>query len=228
VDGVGAVDRLTTYRPPAGGRFRLLVAATVAVGAGLAVPLPAGVAAAQSGEVDLVTLSGIDLAQPLVVRAAEQPELCAALYDEVGWLVGRDGDAAEPDPDTLGPQYTLVVNVEDEARHRFHLFPLAQGGPRAFRPVEQPGDRTAEEGWFYGRLSMPDTLRSAGAPLTGDPATGGGGGGQLPAPGESEPPDPNLLGFLDEWRQGMLLTAAGTVAVVAGLAGVAYLIRRTV
>jgi hypothetical protein len=229
VDGVGAVDRLTTDRLAAVAGFRLLTAAAAAVAAALAVPLAAAGAAAQSSEVDLVTVSGVDLAEPLIVRATERPQACAALYGEVDWLVGRDGDAAEPEPDTLGPQYALVVHVEGEARHRFNLFPLAEGGPRAFRPVEQPGDRTAEEGWFYGRLSMPETLRSVGAPLTGDPATGGGtGGGQPPTSDQSSPPDSNLLGFLDEWRNGMLLTVLVTVAVVAGLAGVAYLIRRTV
>lgn len=190
----------------------------------------AGPAMAQA-VADRITVTGIDLAAPVEVVAADQPELCAALHQEVGWLVERDGDSPEPEPDQLGPQYTLVVYIEGEPRHRFHLYPLAEGGPRAFRPVEQPGDRTTDEGWFYGRLSMPDTLRAAGAPLTGDPATGTGGrgaGGGPPVVEESEPPDTSPLAFLDQWRQGMLLAAALTVVVAAGLGGSAYLIRRKV
>lgn len=209
-----------------------LLAAGTAGLAGLvaaAVLTVAGPAMAQA-VADRVTLTGIDLAEPVEVVAAEQPELCAALHQEVGWLVERDGDSAEPEPDALGPQYTMVVHIDGEPRHRFHLYPLAQGGPRAFRPVEQPGDRTVDEGWFYGRLSLPDTLRAAGAPLTGDPSGGGrgAGGAAPPVVEESEPPDASPLAFLDQWRQGMLLTAAITVLVAAGLGGSAYLIRRKV
>lgn len=209
----------------------LLTAGTAGL-AGLvaaAVLTVAGPAVAQT-VADRVTVTGIDLAEPIEVVATEQPGLCVALHREVGWLVDRDGDSPEPEPDALGPQYTLVVSIDGVPRHRFHLYPLAQGGPRAFRPVEQPGDRTADEGWFYGRLSMPDTLRAAGAPLTGDPATGGrgAGGGAPPVVEPSEPPDSGPLGFLDQWRRGMLLTAGITVAVAAGLGGSAYLIRRKV
>jgi len=217
--------------------IRLAAASTafLAAAAGLAAGFAAGLAGAapawaQASAVDQITITGIDLSEPLEVRADDRPELCARLRSEVAWLVGRRGDAPEPEPDALGPQYTLVVHVEGQPRHRFHLYPLASGGPRAFRPVEQPGDRTANEGWFFGRLSMPDSLAAAGVPLTGDPAAPGGGtgGGSGPTPGQSEPPDASVLGFLEVWRQGMLLTGAAVVTIVAGLAGIAYLIRRKV
>lgn len=232
MDGVGAVDRRRSYRPAAARAYRRLVGHLAAVGTvvvGVALLLPAGPAAGQP-EVNLVTVSGIDLAAPLAVSAEEQPELCATLYAEVSWLIGEDGTASEPEPETLGPQYVLVAHQDGEPRHRFHLYPLAEGGPRVFRPVEQPGDRTVDEGWFFGRLSLPESLGTAGAPLTGvPPVTGGGtGGGQRPPVDQSEPPDPNVLAALDEWRQGMLLAAGVTVIVVAGLAGAAYLIRRKV
>ncbi|MPZ26219.1 MAG: hypothetical protein GEV12_07135 [Micromonosporaceae bacterium] len=226
------MERLTAGRPPVRRVLTLLGAgaagATSLVAA--AVLTVAGPAVAQA-VADRVTITGIDLAEPLEVVAAEQPELCAALHQEVDWLIEPDGDSPEPELDALGPQYTLVVHIDGVPRHRFHLYPLAEGGPRAFRPVEQPGDRTIDEGWFYGRLSMPDTLRAAGAPLTGDPATGGGGAGAgqpPPAVEESEQPDTSPLGFLDQWRQGMLLTAAIIVATAAGLGGSAYLIRRKI
>jgi hypothetical protein len=206
----------------AGGGFALLGAATVVTG-----PAPA---LAADEELEHITVTGIDIAEELVIRAEERPELCASLYSEVDWLVGRKGDTREPeDPETLGAQYTLVVHIDGEPRHRFHLYPLAEGGPKAFRPAEQPGDRTVKEAWFHGRLSMPRTLGAAGVPLTGDPVPlGGGAGGGEPAPEETEEPERSAFAFLDEWREGMLLTGAVVVAIVAGLGGVSFLIRRRV
>jgi hypothetical protein len=225
-----AGHRPTNGHRPRPGRFAAGGLVLAAVTAGLAVALLAGAPAAAQAGADQVTITGIDLAEPLEVLAEQQPELFAALHREVSFLVNRDGEADEPEPETLGPQYTLVLHVEGEPRHRFHLYPLAEGGPRAFRPVEQPGDRTAKEGWFYGRLSQPDTLARAGVPLTGDPPSAGGGtgGGGGPTPAESAEPDPSAFGFLAEWRQGMLLTGAAVVAIVIGLGGTAYLIRRKV
>lgn len=215
--------RWIMFRLLAGGALGLLGAATVAAGAAPALAL------AQEG-LEQVTITGNGIPEQLVVRAEERPELCASLWSEVDWLVSRAGDTREPeDPATLGTQYTMVVHVDGEARHRLHLYPLAEGGPKAFRPAEQPGDRTVREAWFNARLSMPQTLSAAGVPLTGSPLppAGGGGGGQ-PAPEATEQPPTSSFGFIDEWRTGMLLTSAVVVTIVAGLGGVAYLIRRRV
>jgi hypothetical protein len=198
---------------------------------GMATVVAGGAAAWAEGEAEQITITSIDLSEELVVRAEDRPELCASLFSEVDWLVNRDGDAREPeDPDALGIQYTMVVYLDGEARHRFHLYPLAEGGPKAFRPAEQPGERTVDEGWFHGRLSMPRTLSAAGVPLTGVPVprSGGAGGGE-PAPEQSvEPTEQPALAFLDEWRDGMLLTGAVVVAIVLGLGGLSFLIRRKV
>jgi hypothetical protein len=211
----------------AGGGFAALGAAAVAaaVAAG-----PAPAFAFAQDELEQVTITGNGIPEELVVRAEDRPELCASLWSEVDWLVRRRADAREPeDPETLGTQYTLVVHIDGEPRHRFHLYPLAEGGPKAFRPAEQPGDRNVAEGWFHGRLSMPKTLSSAGVPLSGSPLPpeGGAGGGE-PAPEQSEEPPTAAFGFLDEWRRGMLLTGAAVVTIVLGLGGIAYLIRRRV
>lgn len=192
------------------------LAVTAAVFAG---PAPAAAAGA-----DHVTVTGIGLAEPLEVSAQEEPERCAALYREVSWLVGAEPDADDPDPDTLGPQYTLVAHVDGEPRHRFHLYPLAEGGPRVFRPTEQPGDRATDEGWFHGRLGMPEALVAAGVPVSDDPSSGTGGGGLVPE--GTAAPDRGIFGFVEDWREGMVLTVAVTIAIVVGLAGVALLIRR--
>jgi hypothetical protein len=216
------MGRRMVSRLLAGGGLALLGAATVFAG---------GTAALADGDLSQVTITSIDLTEELVVTREDRPELCASLYREVNWLVGRDGDAREPeDAESLGVQYTMEVYIDGEARHRFHLYPLAEGGPKAFRPAEQPGDRNVDEAWFHGRLSMPRTLSEAGVPLTGVPVPpGGGAGGGGPAPEESEEPeDQPMLGFLEEWREGMLLTGAVVVAIVLGLGGVSFLIRRKV
>lgn len=217
------LGRRMVCRLLAGGGFALLGAAALVAG-------PAPAPALADNDLEQVTITGIDIPDELVVRAEDRPELCSSLYSEVDWLVGRKGDASEPDdPETLGAEYTLVVHIDGEPRHRFHLYPLAEGGPKAFRPAEQPGDRTVKKAWFYARLSMPQTLEAAGVPLTGEPVppNGGTGGGE-PAPEETEEPQRSAFAFLDEWRYGMLLTGAVVVAIVAGLGGAAYLIRRKV
>ncbi|HEY8474663.1 MAG TPA: hypothetical protein VIL37_18760 [Natronosporangium sp.] len=206
----------------AGGGFALLAAAVTAG--------PGSAFALADNELSQVTITGDSLPEELTIQADEQPELCAALWREVNWLVNRRSDTREPeDLATLGEQYTLEVYLDGEARHRFHLYPMAEGGPKAFRPAEQPGDRTVREGWFHARLSLPETLTSAGVPLAGTPLPpggGGGGGGPVPEPTEEAPTE--AFGFLDEWRRGMLLTGAVVVTIVAGLGGIAFLIRRKV
>jgi hypothetical protein len=207
----------------AGGGLALVGAATIFAGPTTALA---------DGELTQITITGVDIDDELVVRAEDRPELCTSLHREVNWLVGRKGDAREPeDPETLGAEYALVVYLDDEPAHRFHLYPLAEGGPKAFRPAEQPGDRTVREAWFHARLSLHETLGAAGVPLTGEPVPPGGGtggGGAEPAPEETEEPLRPALAFLDEWRQSMLLTAAVVVGIVVGLGGIAFLIRRRV
>jgi hypothetical protein len=211
------------------GRGRAVAILLIGLIAGLAAGATAApAAAAAADDVDLVTVTGVDLPEQLEILAEEQPELCSALHSEVNWLTRGAGDASEPDPEILGPQYTLVVHVEGEPRHRFHLYPLAEGGPRVFRPTEQPGDRTVKEAWFYGRLSMPETLAAAGAPLTGEAVAPGGTGGGVPEPVETEQPERGPLAFVEEWRESMLLTGAVVVGIVLSLGGVAFLIRRKV
>lgn len=198
--------------------------------AGLAVAAAVGLAPtpAQAASLTQVTITGIGLNAPLEVPVETHPELSASLYREVSWLVRKRPDAEEPDPDTLGPQYTLVADIDGEPRHRFHLYPLAEGGPKVFRPAEQPGDREVREGWFHGRLGMSETLALAGVPVYDDPAAPSGAGGGVLLPEEETTEERGMLAFLEDWREGMRLTLAVTLAIVAGLAGAALLIRRRV
>jgi len=187
---------------------------------GLAVALAAPAAMAQQ-EQQHATLTGADLPEPLEFTAEEHPTQYADVERELAWLLSRRSDSPEPDPDTLGPEYELIW-YRGERGYRFFLYPLAQGGPRVFRPAEQPDDRTVRAAWYFARLTLPDTLREWGVPMTGDPA-GTGGGEQA----EFEPAPPRSpLAFLDDWRETLLLTGGVAVALLAGLASLAYLVRR--
>ncbi len=188
-----------------------------------------GATAAHAEGPNLITISGDGLAEPLEVGAEEQPDLFADLYSEVDWLVGRPSQGGKPDDeDTLGPRYVLTVHIDGEARHRFNLYPLAEGGPRAHRPSKQPGDRKTSAGWFYGRLSMPETLAAAGAPIYGEADTGGVGGGAS-APDSSAPPTHSAIAkVVDEWWASVRIVGVVTVVLMLGVAAAAFAIRRTV
>lgn len=197
----------------------LLLAGTVA----LAVATPA-----QAADLDRVTIEGEGLAEPLTVRPDENPELFGTLTSEVIWMARRSGTAPKPDEETLGPQFVLVVFEEGEAKYRFDVYPLAEGGPRAFRPADQPADRKVRKAWFYARVSLPETLGTAGVPVPGFTALAGGGGGGGTAPDETGRGGPIMGEVISEWRETMLLNGAVLFAVLIGLAGVAWLIRRKV
>ncbi|QSB13319.1 hypothetical protein JQS43_17020 [Natronosporangium hydrolyticum] len=213
------MSRGTPRRPLAGirARFAVAVIATATVVATGVVATPA----LADGH-DYATVSGDNLANPLTVTADDHPDHYATLRREVIWLFNREGDGSEPDPDELGPQYALQLFIAGEEQHRFELYPLAGGGPRVFRPADQPGDSDLDEAWFLARLSLPETLTELGIPLTDAPTNGGVAGEEPVATEEATGP----LGFLDEWREGMLLTMALAVAVLAGLASVSLLLRR--
>lgn len=195
-----------------------------------ALAVAAAPAPAWATNADQITIRGDDLPDPVVVRATSAPQLTALLHAEVSWLVGRSATAEEPDQDTLGPRYVLDVHIDGEVRHRYEMYPLAEGGPRVFRPEDQPGGRTADPAWFFGRLSMPDTLYSAGIEIPGaQPRVPGGGGGGGPAPEATAPPaGAGTDGMMAAWREGVLLTALVALGIVIGLALVALLIRTRV
>ncbi|MCW6009303.1 hypothetical protein K1W54_32890 [Micromonospora sp. CPCC 205371] len=177
-----------------------------------------------------VTIAGDGLAQPITVQAAEKPELFNAVLSQVSWLQGK-GQTSSPKPDKLGPKYTVTVVVGDAAKQTFDLYPLATGGPRAFRPAKQP-DKKAKTtaAWFYGRLTMSETLRAAGVPLPEQIDTlhsgGGVGGGERVFDDNTLNPGRDLDELLTDLRQMLLLNGAVVVVITLGLAGIALLVRR--
>lgn len=204
---------------------RLLVVAITTTLAGLFLTTTSAVAADSTPAPDQLVLSGEALPEPLVVRFADAPRLAGAIHQEVNWLRGRS-TSAQLEEDALGPAYVLDIHVDGEARHRFFLYPLSEGGPRIYRPADQPGDRTVREAWYYGRLSMPDTLAAVGADIAGAqprvPSAGGGGGTADPSVFGSD------RGLIETMREGLQLTALIAVCIAAGLAAIALLIRRKV
>ncbi|MEU7655380.1 hypothetical protein AB0C41_25560 [Micromonospora taraxaci] len=174
-----------------------------------------------------VDITGVGLAAPLQLRAETQPAHVGAVIDQVNFL-GRTGMASGPKPADLGPKYTVVVLAGETPKQTYDLYPKAVGGPRVFRPAKQPDGRKASAGWFLGRLSMSETLRTAGVPLERqfDTVSGGVGGGERVLPEDTLDPAKDLDEALGDLQRLLLLNVGVMLTITVGLAGIALLIRR--
>ncbi|HZN17143.1 MAG TPA: hypothetical protein VFB84_02985 [Micromonosporaceae bacterium] len=198
----------------------------------LAVLAPA--AAASAAGPTSVTVNGPGLQQPLTVTAAAQPDAFKRLLGEVSWLATLPSNVPAPDPAKLGPKFIAVVSVNDKPDQAYELYPQAAGGPRVFRPANQPHRRKTTAAWFYGRLSLEDSLRDAGVPLASTGVrviTGGRGGGSgeavLPGVATSSSPKAASLGqMIDQWQLSVLLSGAVALVLMLALAGMARVARR--
>jgi hypothetical protein len=197
------------------------------VAGGLSLALGDAAYAAPPPAPTAVTITGDGIVKALTVRAEADRTLFNAMLDQVDWLTGA-GQTSSPSPGDLGPKYTIVVLVDDAPKRSYDLYPLAKGGPRAFRPAKQPDQRNASPAWFFGRLSMSETLRAAGVPLPEqrDVMTGGIGGGERVIPDKALNPGKDLNDLLGELRQLMLLNAGVIIMITLGLAGISLLVRR--
>lgn len=179
---------------------------------------------------DAVTITGDGLAEPITVRVTEQPDRFASVLSQVGWLPGAPAQPAGPPADKLGPKYTAVVLVKDQPVKTYDLYPLAEGGARAYRPAQQPDKSKTTAGWIYARLNMSEALRTAGAPLPERPdvVSGGIGGGERINAQEVIDPSQDVNRFLGQLRQVLLLNVGVLLTITLGLAGMALLIRRKI
>ncbi|MBM7078545.1 hypothetical protein [Micromonospora humida] len=215
-------------------RVRRLLAA-VAVGVATAVVLGTGPAAQAAGAHRAapktppagVDITGVGLTEPLRLRSDTAPTHVVAVIDQVSWF-GRTGQAKGPTAADLGPKYTIVVLAGDAATQTFDLYPLAKGGPRAFRPAKQPDARKTTAGWFLGRLTMSETLRAAGVPLEPqlDTVSGGVGGGERALPDDALNPGRDIDDAISELQRLLLLNVGVMLVITLGLAGIALLVRR--
>lgn len=171
-----------------------------------------------------IGIEGDGLPEPIVVHADTQGKLFTALLRQVDWMAGAAGVPIHPDPATLGPQLTVTVYTQGKATGVYQLYPLAPGGPRAFRPADQP-TRDADDAWFYANVAMADTLRAAGVPLV-DPSASPDVGhndpaGYLAAPAPSTPAALRLHPSLDGHRTTMLAWGGTAVLLVLLVLGAA-------
>ena len=205
------------------------LAAAVAVIVGATPVAAAAAPKAAAPKVNAVSISGKEI-KDLKVRADDRADVFQLLLSEVSWLANATPQTSAPKSQQLGPKYTLSVLVKDKPHQVYNLYPLAVGGPRAHRPGKQPTGKV-KDGWFYGRLTMPESLRLGGVPLEArtDVMNGGIGGG-IPEEVQAKEIDPveNVNAFLAQMRQLFLLNGAVLVVILFGLAGMAYLIRRRV
>jgi hypothetical protein len=218
------------------GTITRLVTTITAVAVALALASGAASAAAVAApkaapKPDAVQLAGTGIEETILVKQEERPKLFQMLLSEVNWLAQASAStSAVPTASKLGPKFTVTLLVKNAPNQVYHLYPLAQGGPRAHRPAKQPvGKKT--EAWFYGRLSMPESLRLGGAPLEGKPdivqsGIGGGVGTDLAAK-EVNPVEEVTQAFT-EFRRLFLLNGAVLLVILTGLAGMAFLIRRRI
>ncbi len=211
---------------------RLLAAVAGTLIAAAAALAPAGPAAAHAATGADRPAAGVDIAgdrldQPLRLRADVHPTEVSAVLDQVSWL-GRTGQQHGPQAADLGPKYTVVVLAGDVATKTYDLYPLAKGGPRIYRPAKQPDRSKTQAGWFFGRLSMSETLRTVGVPLPRqfDTLSGGIGGGERVLPEDALDPGQDLDAAMGELQRLLLLNAGVMVVITVGLAGIALLIRR--
>jgi hypothetical protein len=177
-----------------------------------------------------IQIEGAGLSDTLIVRQAEQKRLFDTLLSEVNWMANAKPQTVAPKASKLGPKYTLTVMVKTVPTQVYDLYPMAAGGPRAHRSGNQPSGRKAD-GWFYGRLSMPVSLRASGVPLKPKPdvmvgGIGGGIGQDIDV--QASDPATEVNGFIDNMRRLLLLNGAVLMVILVGLAGIAFLIRRKV
>ena len=207
-----------------------VVAAGVALAVGLA-PAAAPAAPKPPPKPTAIQIVGKDLpGGKVLVQAKVRPQLFQMMLSEVSWLAKATPQTTAPKSRALGPKYTVTVLVKNSPQQVYDLYPMATGGPRAHRPAKQPTGKKAD-GWFYGRLTMSESLRLSGAPLKAklDVVTGGigGGSGEDVNVAEADPIE-SVNQFIEEMRRLMLLNVAVLMVILFGLAGIAFLIRRRV
>ncbi|WP_433829000.1 hypothetical protein ACQP2E_06790 [Actinoplanes sp. CA-015351] len=190
---------------------------------------PGAAAAPKKDEPNAMEIKGKGISKSIVIRQADEPRLFEMLFTEVDWLAAARPQTSAPKSGKLGDKYTLTILVKDAPSQTYDLYPQAAGGPRAYRPAKQPSGKKAA-GWFYGRLSMSESLRLSGAPLEAKPdvVNGGIGGGVGENLNADVNPVESASEVFGEIRRLFLLNGAVLLAILVGLAGMAFLIRRRI
>jgi hypothetical protein len=204
-----------------------------AVGVAIVAMLGFAAPAWAADEPNSITIEGAGLAAPITVQDAAQGDLFSRLLHQVSWMAGRGGDPMKPDPAKLGPKYRLTVYADDKATQRYDLYPQAAGGPKAFRPADQPKGKGADA-WFYVSLSVPELMHAAGVPLIDPGATDSSGALVYRDPAGYIPAATNVDGHplfslgdvLHTQRRTLALWAGSAFAILLLVVGAARLSRR--
>jgi hypothetical protein len=204
-------------------------AALVAAGVALTLGLTPAVAQARPKVTALQIAAKEMPGGKAIIQPTTNRDLFDRMYSEVSWLATATPQTAAPKTTALGPKYTVTVLIDNKPAQVYDLYPMAIGGPRAHRGAKQPSGKKSD-GWFYGRLTMSETLRAAGAPLKAKPdvVTGGIGGGSGADVVEDVDPMSTAHQMVNQFRQLFLLNGAVLVVILVGLAGIAFMIRRRV
>lgn len=193
---------------------------------------PAAQAAPKAAKPTSIQITGKGIDGTLIVESSDGRRLFDTLLAEVNWMASASPQTSAPKSDKLGVRYTVTVMAKTAPQAVYELYPEATGGPRAHRPAKQPViNKKVADGWFYGRLTMSETLRLSGVPLKAKPdVIQGGIGGGVGEDLDSDDLDAaeRVSNFLGQMRQVLLLNGAVLVVIVFGLAGIAFLIRRKV
>ncbi len=208
----------------------LAVTAAMAIGLAPAAAQAEEAAPKPPAKPNIIHIAGKNIDNKLVIAQADNSRLFASLLSEVSWMAGARSQTVPLTAAKLGPKYIVVVLANKSTLQTYELFPMAAGGPRAHRPAKSLGNKKVTDGWFYGRLSMPEALRVSGVPLETKPdvVAGGIGGGVGQDIDVNAKPAAGVDQVLGEMRHLFLLNGAVLVTILLGLAGIAFLIRRRV
>jgi hypothetical protein len=218
------VDHFPVARPLA-----LLLAVGTAALAVLSVAAPAHAADAPT----TISIEGTGVHGTLAVHQTSQTDLFNRLLHQVSWMATRAGDPMKPDQAKLGPKYTLTVSAGSKLLQRYEMYPQAAGGPKAFRPADQPQGRVVE-GWYYVSLSVPELLHAAGVPLVDADSTDDSGAlvyrdpaGYVPGGVNSDnQPLVSLTDMMHAQARTLALWAGTALVVLVVVVGAARLSRR--
>src|SRR2546421_146632 len=110
----------------------------MAVGAAIVAALGVSGPAWAADEPNALTIAGPGLSNPIALHARLDTDIFTRLLHQVSWMAGAGGATLVPDPATLGPKYVLTVFSGGKPLQTYNVYPEAKGGPKAFRPKEQP------------------------------------------------------------------------------------------
>ncbi len=171
----------------------------------------------------LITISGTLVKTPVTVHAETQADLFNEMLRQLSWMQTAAGTPMQIATNQLGPKYTVTISAAGDPEQVYDLYPVATGGPRAFRPAAQPLGKSSDA-WFYASLSLPSLLRSAGVAAFGDASdfqeAGLSGDDAAPVAATSAI-RVNLRAEVTQLKAALLSSAATVVLAMVVLAGAA-------